>query len=151
GLAVAVGAHPPAQAAPVTIVAAPIPQPGTPPPPLPAAPDLAPASGAVQFFSDFSSAALAGWTAQPALPGDLPASWRVIRGRLQQDGNDLQAPTDEPAALFGPAAGPDFQLDAALLPEGGEPVGLVWQGSDAGYNRIVFFAAPHAGVAATAR
>jgi hypothetical protein len=149
----AVGAHPPdsdsAQAVRVHVAAAT--GDTQPPAPLGVAPALPAASGPVRFSADFGTADLSAWTGQPWLPGDEPAQWRVIKGRLQQDGNHAQQPTDEPAVLLGPDAGANFQYDAALLPEAGEPVGLVWHANDAGYNRVVFYAAPTAGTAATVR
>jgi hypothetical protein len=133
---------PPAQNVPAhVIVTAPNTDPGTPPPPIVAAPALSAASGPVQFSSDFSTPDLRAWQGHPWLPGDEPASWRVIAGRLQQDGDHMQQPRDEPAVLLGPTAGRAFQLDASLLPEGGEPLGLVWNATGSGYTRVVFYSA----------
>ncbi len=142
--AVAVGASPapPAQSAAThVIVTDPTAARGTPPPPIVAAPAPLAAIGPVQFSSDFSSADLSGWQGHPWLTGDEPASWRVITGRLQQDGDHAQQPKDEPAVLLGPTTGSAFQLDAALLPEGGEPLGLVWNATASGYTRAVFYSA----------
>ncbi len=142
--AVAVGASPqsPAQhAATNVIVTDPAAARGTPPPPIVAAPALSDADGPVQFSGDFSTPDLSGWQGQPWLTGDEPASWRVIAGRLQQDGDHLQQPRDEPAVLLGPTTGSAFQFDAMLLPEGGEPLGLVWNATNGGYTRVVFYSA----------
>ena len=140
--AVAVGATPPAQSGPVqVIVTGPKVDLGAPPPPIVAAPALPAAGGPVQFSSDFSTADLSAWQGQPWLPGDEPASFRVIAGRLQQDGNHAQVPTDEPAVLLGPTVQGAYQFDALLLPEGAEPLGLVWNATGDSYTRAVFFAA----------
>ena len=140
---------PPAQVAPAQIVPAPPADHNSPPPPLTTAPALPAAGGPVHFQADFSNPDLSAWTARPWMPGDLPAQWHVRDGRLQQAGNHFNAPSDEPAVLVGPQAGGDFQLDAALLPAGGEPVGLVWQATDGGYNRVLFQSAVVAGSGVT--
>jgi hypothetical protein len=141
--AAAVGANPsPAQSGPAqVIVTAPNADPGAPPPPIVAAPALSAAAGPVQFSSDFATADLSAWQGRPWLPGDEPASWRVIAGRLQQDGDHMQQPRDEPAVLLGPRVGSAYQFDALLLPEGAEPLGLVWNADGTGYTRAVFYTA----------
>src|SRR5690349_8815824 len=91
---------------------------GQPPPPLAPAPDLPSATGPVRFLADFATPDLSAWQGVSWL-GELPAHWRVVNGRLLQDGTYAQVPSEEPAALLGPDAGAAFQLDAALLPLGG--------------------------------
>ena len=137
--------------APARVIVAPRSGDDRPPAPLGEAPALAAAEGPVGFSADFATTDLSAWESQPWLPGDLPAAWRVIKGRVQQDGNHAQAPMDEPAVLLGPDAGADFQLDAALLPEAGEPVGLVWHADGEGYNRVVFYPATAVSPAASVR
>src|SRR5215212_3246355 len=71
-----------------------------PPAPLAVAPALPAATGPVIFNADFNTPDLSAWAGQPWLLGDEPAQWAVIKGRLQQDGNHAQQPTDDPAALL---------------------------------------------------
>ena len=119
------------------------------PPAIPPVPALPAAPGPVQYAHSWTTPDLTGWTARPALPGDAPATWRVLGGRLQQLGNDVQVATADPAVLLGPPASGTFAWEAALLPEGGEPVGLVWNATADGYDRVVFYAAPQPGVGVT--
>ena len=118
-------------------------------------PDLPPAEGPVRFSADFSTPDLSGWTAIPNYPGDDLAQWRVEEGRLQQLGDYDYSRNDKAAVLLGPDGGAEFQLDAALLPQGIEPLGLVWHAQESRdvtrYNRVVFGEARYADIASTVR
>src|SRR4051812_1019397 len=89
-------AAPPTQVGQPQVVTVPPADHNAPPPPLTTAPALPAAGGPVRFQADFAGADLSAWTARPWMPGDLSAAWRVIAGRLQQDGNHFRAPSDEP-------------------------------------------------------
>src|SRR5215212_10837769 len=62
---------------------------GQPPPPLVPAPALPAADGPVQFLADFATPDLSGWQGVSWL-GEQPAAWRVVNGRLVQNGNYAQ-------------------------------------------------------------
>ena len=115
------------------------------------APALPAADGPVRFSADFSTPDLSAWTAVPAYLGDDLAQWRVDTGRLQQLGDYDYSRSDDPAVLLGPDGGTAFQLDAALLPQGIAPLGLVWHYDGTRYNRVVFGEARFGDVASTVR
>jgi hypothetical protein len=105
-----------------------------PQPTTPQAPELPAADAQVQFLDDFSQA-LSGWTV--ANNTDSPASWVTVDGRLEIRGDQNGNPSGEPSILVNRGAtlgNGTFQVQ--VYPTAGEPVGVVFRGSDAGYYRL---------------
>src|SRR6476620_9427816 len=121
------------QVPPATVVGAP-PQPGdTGVPAVPNPPALPPAAGTVSFSDSFDNAQLNDWQNLP----DAAGTWVVRDGHLQSWGNTSGDLADDRIALtskfsdFG-----DGVFEAQVYPSSGEPVGVLFRGSDAGYYRL---------------
>lgn len=109
---------------------------GSPRPTPQAAPALPQSSAPVAFTEDFSGGNLDRWQSLSSAPG----SWTVASGRLQQGGDINQEPSNEAAVLIARDVQlSDGMLEAQLYPSGGDAVGLVFRGSDAGYYRLSLF------------
>jgi hypothetical protein len=101
----------------------------------PQAPDL-PASSEKTLFQDSFDTTLSGWTLVNI--AESPANWVSHEGRLEIWGDQqMGGPTNEPSVLANPSAAmTDGTFQAYVYPTAGEPVGLVFRGSDAGYYRL---------------
>jgi hypothetical protein len=97
-------------------------------PDAPALPEVAQAS-----FQDDFSGELGQWqTVQTA-----PATWVVRDGRLRPFGDANGVPSEEPSVLaIKGLSMSDGKVEAHVFPTSGDPVGLVFRGSDAGYYRL---------------
>jgi hypothetical protein len=105
----------------------------TPPPPVPAAPALPPATGPVAISEDFSSPDLSAWQTT----GDAPTTWVARDGRLQQDLPLEDGPSDQ-SSLFvtKDSKFTNGTIETEFYATSGSPVGVVLRGSDQGYYRI---------------
>jgi hypothetical protein len=101
----------------------------------PQAPAL-PASSEKTLFQDSFDSTLNGWSVVNS--AEYPASWVNFQGRLEIRGeqNNGEA-TNEPSVLANASANMgDGTFQAHVYPTGGEPVGIVFRGSGAGYYRL---------------
>lgn len=101
-------------------------------PQVPSAPQNPQARPNASYTDDFSVDTLSKYEPLASAPG----SWKVKDSRLQQRGNEDEAPGDAPAVLV--AKGVTFAnstLDAQVFPVA-MPAGVVFRGSDAGYYRL---------------
>ncbi len=100
------------------------------------APALPQSSAPVAFTEDFSGGNLDRWQSLSSAPG----TWTAASGRLQQGGDINQEPSNEAAVLIAKDAQiSDGVLEAQVYPSGGDAVGLVFRGSDAGYYRLSLY------------
>src|SRR5687768_10260831 len=101
----------------------------------PQAPTL-PASSEKTLFQDSFDTALSGWAVVNS--AESPANWITFQGRLEIRGDQNNGEsTNEPSVLANAnALMSDGTFQAHVYPTGGEPVGLVFRGSDAGYYRL---------------
>jgi hypothetical protein len=102
---------------------------------LPAAPALPAATGQVLFTDSFSGQILKGWHNR----ADTVGQWKVLSsGVLQQDGSDSDGNmSDEDSVLVTDDAGfSNGTLEAQVFPTSGDPVGVVFRSTDAGYYRV---------------
>jgi hypothetical protein len=115
-------------------------------PPVPQAPSLppVPSSHQLAFSADFASADQLSSSWQPLVTqgtfGVEPSSWTVKDGTLHQRGDAREFVTYDMAALIikGVLLS-DGIVHAAVYPTSGEPVGVVFRGSDAGFYRLSLF------------
>jgi hypothetical protein len=106
-----------------------------PQPTTPQAPQLPAADAQVGFLDDFSKVGLNGWTV--ANETDSPASWVAVDGRLEIRGDQNGNPSGEPSVLVnrGTTLG-NGTFQVHVYPTAGEPVGVVFRGSDKGFYRL---------------
>lgn len=105
-------------------------------PAVPQAPGLPAATDSVAFNADFSTDNLASW--KPL--GLAPGTWVSRDSRLQQRGDATgELGSDNSVLLIKDLQFSDGKLEAQVFPTSGEPVGLVFRGSDAGYYRVSLY------------
>lgn len=104
----------------------------------PSAPTLPTAKAAVIFSDSFDEPALKGWQ---TLPGDL-AAWVARDGRLQQWGAADGAISNDHTVLVAKDSNLENNgiFEVLAYPTSGEPIGVVFRGSDSGYYRLTLFA-----------
>lgn len=103
--------------------------------PLPAAPALPPATGQVLFNDSFSSPELKGWHNGPNSVGP----WKVLSsGVLQQAGSNSDGDISDEASVLvtDDSSFSNGVLEAQVFPTSGDPVGVVFRSTDAGYYRV---------------
>jgi hypothetical protein len=110
---------------------------GNPYPAIPASPALPAPSGQVAFSDSFDSTTLgAGWHSLSGSEG----VWKVLKsGLLSQAGssNDGDISNEDAVFVNDSAILGDGTFETVVYPTSGDPVGVVFRGSDSGYYRLV--------------
>ena len=108
-----------------------------PQPAMQAAPALPAAQAPIAASDDFSALGLDQWQSLPS----APAAWRAREGHLQQAGDASGEISNERAVfVLRNATFDNGVLETYVYPTSGEPVGVVFRGSDAGYYRLALYA-----------